>query len=226
MKLICIVAHPDDACIFCGGTIAKHTDMGDSARVVYMTDGKLGGSVELDEDVADVRQHEAEKAASEIGATAEFLSYDDGHLSEKSEIRFELVDVIRRVDPDLVLTHFKDDLHPDHRVTAELVTDAVNLASNRIPESNYPPSRPDNVYYFGTPQTGFTPTVVVDISDYQEKKLNAIQKHDSQIERFENRGISVMDQASAETKVLGRQSGIEYAEGFSSLRPTHLNILR
>lgn len=226
MKLTAIVAHPDDADIFCGGTLAKHADRGDDVTIVHLTRGEYGGFDATEEEVAATREKEAEASGATLGADVEFLDFLDGRVTYSLERRLELVGVIRRTEPDLILTHFRDDLHPDHRATSRLVTDAYYMASLPLVETDHPPHDPENVYFFGKPTSSFEPSVFVDVSDYQELKEEAIDCHESQVAFLEAHGgidaefEHLIEGIRAEARVLGKRTGVEFAEGFAPLHET------
>lgn len=223
MHLTAVVSHPDDADIFCGGTLAKHADRGDEVTIVYMTRGEYGGFDTTEAEVADTREEEAKAAAETLGAEAVFLDFEDGRVTYSMENRLQLVDVLRQHQPDIILTHFRDDMHPDHRATSRLVTDAYYMCSLPLLETEYEPWEPDNVYYFGKSTSSFEPEVYIDIGDYQSVKENAILEHDSQVEWLEEHGgidaefDGLIEGIRAEARVLGRTRGAEFAEGFVPL---------
>jgi LmbE family N-acetylglucosaminyl deacetylase len=225
MKLLAIVAHPDDESIFCGGTLAKHSERGDAVTVGFLTDGAYGGATEVD-DLAAIRRSEAKTATSRLGARATFLDFADGHLEATVDNRFEIVEFIRSEDPDIIITHHADDLHPDHRAASRLVRDAYTLASLPRVDTESPPCNPENVYFFGKPTSDFDPSIRIDTSDYQDTKERAIQAHSSQFEWLENHGgvdaefESLIEDVRARARVRGNECGVPFAEGFESLQDT------
>jgi len=231
MKLLAIVAHPDDADIFCGGTLAKHADRGDDVTIAYMTRGELGGFDTTEEAVAATREEEAKRAAEVLGTDAVFLDFLDGRISYSMENRLRIVDAIREHSPDVVLTHYHDDMHPDHRTTSRLVTDAYYMASLPMAETNHPAHDPDNVYFFGKPTSSFEPDVIVDIAGYQEAKEEAFFQHESQVAWLEEHGgidaefENIVENMRAEARVLGRTAGVEFAEGFQRHHDTAVGYL-
>lgn len=231
MELLAIVAHPDDAEIFCGGTLAKHAARGDDVTVAYMTRGEFGGFDTTEAELAATREAEARRAADVLGASVTFLEFRDGRITYSLENRLRLVDVLRAHAPDLVLTHYEDDMHPDHRTTARLVTDAYYMASLPLLETEHPPCDPDNVYYFGKPTAAFEPEVVVDVTDVQATKEEAALEHESQVEWLEEHGgvdaefESFVEGIRASARALGRQVGATYAEGFTPLHGTSVEYL-
>jgi bacillithiol biosynthesis deacetylase BshB1 len=225
MHVVAIVAHPDDADIFCGGTLAKHAARGDRVSIAHMTRGEYGGlGSDTEAEIADVREAEAHASGEVLGVDAvEFLGFEDGRIDYSLENRLRIVDALRRYDPDIVLTHFREDMHPDHRVTSRLVTDAYYMASLPLAETDHEPCDPDNVYYFGKPTSAFEPTTFVDITEYVDRKLEAIERHESQVAFLtEHGGIdaefdSLLDGVHAEGIVLGKRTGVGSAEGFAPL---------
>jgi bacillithiol biosynthesis deacetylase BshB1 len=232
MDVLAIVAHPDDADIFCGGTLAKHADRGDSVTIAHMTRGEYGGVDTTQAELAEIREAEARASGDELGADVEFLGFEDGRITYSLDARLDLVATIREHAPDLIVTHFKDDMHPDHRATSRLVTDAYYMASLPLVDAEGEPCDPDNVYYVGKPTSSFEPTVHVDVSDYVDVKARAIEHHESQVAFLEEHGgidaefDDVVEGVLAEARTLGKQVGAQYAEGFQPLHQQARDFLR
>jgi len=232
MKILAIVAHPDDDAIFCGGTLAKHSSRGDDVHVCYMTRGELGGMGELSRfDLADIRTQESREASQHLGVSISFLDFEDGRIEYCLEHRRSLADLIRAQDPDLLITHYSEDSHPDHRQTSRLVTDGYYLASLPLFETKHEPSNPENIYFFGKPTAEFNPDIFVDISNQQKPKEKAIREHQSQVEFLnEHGGIdsefdNLVEGIRAEARALGRRCGVQYAEGFTRLHDVAVELL-
>ncbi|MFB6344918.1 MAG: PIG-L deacetylase family protein [bacterium] len=232
MNLLAVVAHPDDASIFCGGTLAKHANRGDEVQILYMTRGEYGGGADLsEEEIATRREQEAREAAQVLGASVSFMEFKDGRMQYSLENRRLLMDEIREVRPDLLLTHNEEDPHPDHRVTSRLLSDAYYQASLPRVESDHEVWDPENVFYFGRPSTEFYPDLYVDVSEVQDVKEKAVRQHKSQLAFLEDHeGIDstfddLIDDVRVESRVYGRRSGVQYAEGFTSLKGTARDFL-
>ena len=223
MRVLAIVAHPDDADIFCGGTLAKHADRGDEVAIVHLTRGEYGGFDATEDEVAAVREDEAEASGATLGAEVGFLDFADGRITYSLDHRLALVDVIREYEPNVVLTHYREDMHPDHRVASRLVTDAYYMASLPLVDTDHPPHDPSNVYYFGKPTAEFEPSAFVDVSEYQDVKEDAIRCHESQVEFLQDHGgidgefDGLVEGVRAEARVLGKRTGVRFAEGFEPL---------
>ncbi|ELY91543.1 PIG-L deacetylase family protein [Natrialba taiwanensis] len=231
MSVLAIVAHPDDADIFCGGTLAKHADRGDDVTIIHMTRGELGTADGTEEEIAAVREEEARQSGSELGASVEFLEFLDGRVTYSMENRLEIVETIREHDPELILTHFRDDMHPDHRITSRLVTDAYYMASLPLVETNSEPCDPSNVYCFGKPTSSFDPDTFVDVSEHVEQKIRAVEAHESQAAWLDEHGgidgefDDFVENVRARTRTLGQRAGVPFAEGFTSLHTTPVSYL-
>jgi len=190
-----------------------------------MTRGEYGGlGTDTEAEIADTRETEARASGEVLGAdTVEFLGFEDGRITYSLDNRLRIVDALRRYDPDVVLTHFRDDMHPDHRATARLVTDAYYMASLPLAETDHEPCDPDNVYYFGKPTSPFEPSTFVDVSEHVDRKRRAIEQHESQVAFLvEHGGIdaefdNLLDGIDAEGVVLGKRTGVGSAEGFAPL---------
>lgn len=224
MDLLAIVAHPDDADIFCGGTLAKHADRGDTVTVAHMTRGEYGGFERSEDEIAATRTEEALASCDVLGVDeVAFLGFEDGRIETDLENRLRVVEAIREHDPDLVLTHYSDDMHPDHRATSTLVSDAYYMAGLPKVETGQEPSDPDNVYFFGKPTSSFEPSVFVDIGGHLETKTDAIREHESQIEYLQTHGgidaefDNLVESVEAEATALGTRASAPAAEGFAAL---------
>ena len=110
MRILVIAAHPDDAELGCGGTIAKHVAAGKKVGILDLTKGELGTRGN-----AKIRLKEVETATKIIKAhVRENLGFEDGFFQNDKEHQLELIKVIRKYQPTVILTNAKHDRHPDH----------------------------------------------------------------------------------------------------------------
>lgn len=185
LTLLCVGAHPDDCEINCGGLAALCAERGDEVVLLSVTDGSAGhqslGRIEL----AARRAEEARSAAQKIGATSIIMGAIDGELEPSMSNRLRLIQTIRQIAPDLIVTNRSCDYHPDHRYTAQLVNDSCYLL--RVPniaESTPPLSRDPVVMYwydrFETPNP-FVPDIVIDVDPVFSVKRAMIGCHHSQV---------------------------------------------
>jgi LmbE family N-acetylglucosaminyl deacetylase len=223
-RVLAVYAHPDDADVACGGTLARWAKAGASVHLVVCTDGGRGTAdpgvdpVEL----AERRAGELVEAAAIIGlAGHEVLGWTDGELDDTAALREEMVRLIRRIRPDVVCGHdptaifFGQDYfnHRDHRQAGWALLDALSPAAwlpHYFPDAG-PPHRVSVAYLSGT----LEPDVWVDISDTVEMKAAAVERHRSQFAGEEDwAGDAVRRRAEEE----GRRAGVGHAEGFRRLR--------
>lgn len=115
-------------------------------------------------------------------------------------------------------------MHPDHRATARLVTDASYMASLPLVEADGEPADPDTVYYFGKEASEFEPTTFVDVTGYVDEKVAAVRSHESQVEFLRVHGgidsghDDVVEEVRARARTVGSRVGATHAEGFRPLQ--------
>jgi bacillithiol biosynthesis deacetylase BshB1 len=174
---LAVSAHPDDVELVIGGTLLKLVSLGYKTAVVDMTQGESGtrGS-------AETRAEEAKEAAKVLGLTArETLALPDSQVRCDDVSRQKMVRAIRRFRPKVVFTHYWDDPHPDHSYTAQIVKEACFLAglAKYDTDSGQERHRPATIAYFMFPRS-VTPSFIVNVSEFAEKKREAIQCYGSQ----------------------------------------------
>jgi bacillithiol biosynthesis deacetylase BshB1 len=179
VDVLAIAAHRDDVELTCGGTLLKAAAQGQRTAIVDLTQGEMGsrGSAEL-------RAAEASRAAEILCVSARVnLGLPDAGIINTPETRAKLVRVIRQFQPRVVLAPSITGKHPDHRVSAELVTDACFLSGLAKIEPEVPRFRPYKLLHCLTyREDPVKPTFVVDISDEFERKLLAIRAYASQFD--------------------------------------------
>lgn len=222
---LAVYAHPDDADVACGGTLALWAGMGSAVHLVICTDGGRGTTDPTRDpaDLARARAVEMAAAAAVVGVrTHRVLGAADGDLDEREGLREELVGLVRALRPDAVLGHdptavfFGQEYfnHRDHRVAGWALLDALSPSAalpHYYPEAG-PPHQVGTVYLSGT----LEPDVWVDISSTVETKAAAVECHRSQFSSTERgwAGEAVRRRAEEE----GRRAGVRFAEGFRRLR--------
>ncbi len=171
VDLLAIMAHPDDAELLVGGTLAKSVDQGHSVGILDLTGGERGSFGN-----AALRAEEAKAAAELLGVTVRRTAgLPDGSLENTPAARDVVAAIIRELKPRTVMLHWPDARHPDHRAASELGRDACFLAG--VGGGH----RPTKLLYSLTYQEAHVkPTFVVDISAHMQRKLAAIFAFDSQ----------------------------------------------
>jgi len=225
VDVLAIAAHPDDVELTCGGTLVMLKSRGRRFGIVDLTRGEMGTRGD-----AARREEEARRAAEILGAEfRETLDFGDGGLRHTRENELILIDVIRRERPRLVLTSYPKDRHPDHARAGTLVTDAAFYAGLRKLETGYPAHRPQQTLYFSTAFL-HEPTFVVDVTAAIETRRSAIRVFSSQLHDPNSREPQTMlsqqsflDTIDARARHFGFLIGVEFAEGFVSMRPPRVD---
>jgi|SRR5690606_12857537 len=234
LDLLIIVVHPDDAELGCAGTILKAVDSGKRVGVVDLTQGELGTR-----GTAATRFEEAAKASQLLGiAVRENLKMRDGFFRNDEEHQLKVIEVIRRYQPEIIITNALRDRHPDHGRASQLVNDAVFLSGLRRittsdKEGEQEPHRPRLLLEL-IQDRYIKPDIVVDISEYWEEKIAVIQAFRSQ---FFNSDYQVEEpqtyisrpefMKAIESRAIeyGKDIQVSHAEGFTCSRYLGVNSL-
>lgn len=224
-RVLAVYAHPDDHEMSCGGTLARWSGAGAEVHVVIATRGEKGSSdPTTDTDaLADQRAREARAAGDVLGVCAiEMLGEPDGELTNSPELRGRLVEVVRRVRPDVVIcpdptaVFFGETYvnHIDHREIGWATLDAVAPAASSplyFPDAG-PAHQPSTVLLTGV----LEPTVWVDITVAFRQKIDALFCHASRLDPDATQWLERFVRGRAMDE--GRRAGVELAEGFRRVR--------
>ncbi len=179
VHLLAIAAHPDDAELTCGGTLAKAARQGYRTGILDLTRGELGTRGD-----PETREHEAQEAARVLSVSRRLnAGLPDARLSNNADNRRVVIEFIRELRPEVVILPFPVGRHPDHRIAAELGRDACYLAGLTRYPARGEPHRPRKILYaLAYREDPIKPTFVVDISEEFEVKLRAIRCYASQFD--------------------------------------------
>lgn len=222
LDILAVGAHPDDVELSCSGTLAKEIDRGKKVGILDLSRGELGTR-----GTAEIRAKEAENAASILGIDMRHnLGFSDGFFENNREHQLEIIKILRKYRPEIVLCNAVDDRHIDHGRGAKLVRDACFLSGLRKIETIYENEgqeawRPAHVYHY-IQWKNLTPEIVVDISGYIDKKLEVVKAYRSQFfdENSDEPPTPIssgnfLDSITYRSRDLGRLIGTEHAEGFT-----------
>lgn len=194
-KILVVLAHPDDPEFFLGATIARWTQAGHTVSYCLLTRGDKGTSeAGMDpRELMDIRAEEEVAAAKILGVQSiEFLGYEDGYLTPDLAARKEVVRVLRRHRPDILVScdptnYFPNENyinHPDHRAAGQISLDAVFPAAGNpmffrdlLDDEGLKPHSPKEVWLSVTHQ----PNVTIDVTRFWDQKINALYEHKTQI---------------------------------------------
>ena len=178
--ILAVGAHVGDMELTCGALLASCAVNGGRAVTLALTAGEKGAAPGAD--VAEYRKSkiaEAEAFAAELGGEAIVLDYPDGQLPDTDEVRFAVCDVIRRVKPDILVTHHAASMHKDHAACHRIVTDAWFYAAIAGFERELPRHFARSLLYAENWEDAadFRPYVYLDVSDGYALWEKAIDHH-------------------------------------------------
>jgi N-acetylglucosamine malate deacetylase 1 len=178
VAVLAVVAHPDDAELLCGGTLARAADQGHRTGILDLTAGESGSQGD-----ADARAAEAARAAAILGVTVRVTAgLPDGALENSPAARLAVATVLRQLRPHVLILHWHRARHPDHRAAAFLGRDAAFVAGLRRAPIPGKPHRPGKLLHaLAYQEDAPRPTFVVDITEQFERKLEAIAAFHSQL---------------------------------------------
>lgn len=232
LDILAFGAHPDDVELGCSGTLAKEIALGKKVGIVDLTRGELGtrGS-------AEIRDAEAVKAAEILGIhVRENLNMRDGFFVNDETHQLEIIKMIRKYRPEIVICNAVDDRHIDHSKGSKLVSNACFLSGLRRIETEVDNDvqqawRPKVVYHY-VQWKNLEPDFVVNISKFIDVKMKSILAYDSQFYNPDTKEPETpiatknfLDSVKYRAQDLGRIIGVDYAEGFTVERYLAVNSL-
>ena len=182
-KILAVGAHPDDVEIGCFGTLDACVKRGDTVIVCSLTNGNLGHNQLSKEELERTRLIEGARASAVIGAHYTCLGFDDMSLdpSDSTQVQ-KLTDLIRSVQPQIIITHGEGDAHPDHTAASSLVQKCTMLSALKNYRTDSEPLRSAiPLYYMESAEArDMHPDIYVDITGSFENKIRALGEHASQ----------------------------------------------
>ncbi len=225
LDILVLAAHPDDAELGCGGTILRHVALGHKVGVVDFTQGELGTR-----GTPETRKQEAADSARILGLSVrENLGLPDGFFRNEREHQMEVIRAIRKYQPEIVIANARYDRHPDHGRGSELAFEACFLAglSKVVTTDNGKEQqawRPNVMYHYIQSQF-ITPDFIVDVTDFWDKKMEAVRAFRTQFYDPNNTSPNTfisnpgfLKLLESRANELGHAIGVKYGEGFTVRR--------
>lgn len=225
LDILAIGAHPDDIELGAGATIAKEIANGKKVGIIDLTRGELGTR-----GTAETRDAEAENAQEILGAAMRLnMEFADGFFVNDKKHQLELIKMIRKFQPDIVLCNAVDDRHIDHPKGSSLVSDTCFLSGllkidtkwDNDDDSWQEPWRPKHVYHY-IQWKNIEPDFVVDVSGFMDKKLEAVFAYKTQFHKQDSNEpvtpistTNFRDSINYRAQDMGRLIGTEHGEGFT-----------
>lgn len=224
VDILAFGAHPDDVEIGAGGFLAKETALGYKVGIVDFTRGEMGSR-----GTPEIRSVEAQNAAEILGALWRInLGLPDGMLTADHDSIMKVARVIRTVKPSIIIAPYWDDRHPDHVNASRCVTEAHFKAGLKKLEPELDSFRPNTILYYFLNRME-TYSFIVDVSNYYNKKQEAVQAHYSQ---FGNAGLKPLavlgikvplQFIESRDRLWGAQIGAGYGEAFLVRTPVPID---
>ncbi|EMQ93781.1 MAG: bacillithiol biosynthesis deacetylase BshB1 [Xanthomarina sp.] len=235
LDILAFGAHPDDVELGCGATLAKEIAAGKKVGIIDLTRGELGTR-----GTAETRDEESEAASRILGASIRLnMEFADGFFINDRHHQLEIIKIIRTYQPEIVLCNAIKDRHIDHGKGSQLVSDACFLSGLLKIDTKFDedddtwqdPWRPKQVYHYIQWQP-IEPDFVVDVSEFMDKKLDAVMAYKTQFYDPKSKAPETpissknfTESITYRAKDLGRLVGVAYGEGFTVERYPVVNSL-
>ena len=225
LDILAFGSHPDDVELGCAATIAKEISLGKKVGIIDLTKGELGtrGTVET-------RDEEAKMASEILGVDIRLnMGFADGFFENDKLHQLEVIKMIRKFKPDIVLCNAVNDRHIDHAKGSKLVSDACFLSGllkidtkfDEDDDSWQEPWRPKQVYHY-IQWKNLEPDIVVDVSGFIDKKMDSVLAYKTQFYNKNSKepetpisSKNFIDSVKYRARDMGRLVGVEYGEGFT-----------
>jgi bacillithiol biosynthesis deacetylase BshB1 len=221
LDILAFGAHPDDVELGAGGTLAKHAKQGAKTGIIDLTRGEMGTR-----GTPEIRDDEAKIAAKILGcAVRENLKMRDGFLVNDEASQLQIVKIIRKYQPEIILINAPRDRHPDHGVASEMVLQASFKSGFAKLETELDGQkqnawRPKVIYKY-IQFYDLKPDFIVDISGFHDKKMESVLAHSSQFYNPNSTepdtviaSKSFFESLEARSREYGRGIYVEHGEGF------------
>lgn len=232
LDILAFGAHPDDVELGCSATLAKEIAKGKKVGIIDLTRGELGTR-----GTAETRDEESAEASKILGITIRLnMEFEDGFFVNDKKHQIDLIKMIRKYRPEIVLCNAIDDRHIDHGKGSQLVSDACFLSGLLKVDTKFDPEgfqdddgwqdpwRPKHVYHY-IQWKNLEPDFVVDVSGFMDKKMEAVLAYKTQ---FYDKNSSApetpissknfTDSIKYRARDMGRLIGTEFGEGFTAER--------
>lgn len=220
LDILAFGAHPDDIELACCGVLMKEIANGKKVGIIDLTEGELGSR-----GTAETRYAEAKVSSGILGVSVrENLNLGDGFFENSKAYQLKVIQVIRKYQPEIILSNAIEDRHPDHGKGADLLRDASFLSGLLKIETkengkNQLHWRPKAHYHY-IQDRYIEPDFVVDVSDYWERKSKAILAYGTQFASKEGEQTYIstphfMEFVEARSKEFGHRIGVDHGEGFT-----------
>lgn len=221
-KILIVASHPDDEILGCGGTILKHIDNWDKVSILILGEGITSRDKKRD---IKKRRNEIVDLGRKAIKVSEFLDISRLHLGSYPDNRFDTVpflDIVKTIEefkdkirPNIIYTHYYNDLNIDHKITFQTVMTATRPIEGETVKEIYSFEIPSSTEW-NFRNNGFSPNTFIDISNYIDKKIEAFKIYESEIRKFPHPRSPEAIRVKA--KMWGSVCGYMFAEAFILIR--------
>ena len=223
LDILVFAVHPDDAELGCSGTILKHIADGKKVGIVDFTRGELGTR-----GTAETRDEEAKESAQILGLhVRENLRFRDGFFKNDEAHQLEVIKMVRKYQPEIILTNAVHDRHPDHGRAGDLANDAIFLSGlikveTSVDGLKQEAWRPRLILQY-IQDRYIDPDIIVDISAFIDQKIACIRAFKTQFDSPDTNepqtyisSPEFLEAVIGRSRELGKSIGTKYGEGFTS----------
>ena len=217
-NILVVAAHPDDEILGCGGSLYKYSLQGFNINIVFMTNGVSARSLSKKEILLAIKERKkaAKKVAKIIGAKKlHFLNFKDNQLDSYPLLKIikPLERLINKIKPEIIYTHYNDDLNIDHQIVSKAVITICRPQKNKTVKKMLFFEVPSSTeWQIKKKQKTFSPNYFEDISKVKNYKLRALKCYKSEIKKWPHprsiKGVTSL------FNWRGATIGVEAAEAF------------
>ncbi len=217
-KILIVVAHPDDEILGAGGTLIKQAELGQEINCLILSAGVMARSDGTGAKISALRE-ETQAAGKIIGfKNTYFADLPDNSFDTVSLLNIvkEVEKIIDEIKPDIIYTHYQNDLNIDHRLTFQAVLTACRPININSPRELYSFENPSSTEWQSKAGEQFAPNVYVDITDTIDQKILALAEYVSEIRDYPHPRSSTGLKILAQYR--GLEAGLKFAEAFYLIR--------
>lgn len=214
-RVLVIAAHPDDEVLGCGGVIAKHAYEGSEVLIAFMTNGESSRDVKENNKNIELRKQASLAALKQLDVTNyRYLNFPDNEMDS-----VPLLDVVKSIEilinefqPNIIYTHYHNDLNIDHRVTNRAVITATRPQTNCSVKKILTFEILSSTEWNSSAGPHFIPNYIVNISSFWNKKMDALQCYSQEMRDHPH--SRSYDSVNALGTLRGATNGYDKAEAF------------
>tara|TARA_B110000305_G_scaffold89736_1_gene101206 strand:- start:332 stop:1015 length:684 start_codon:yes stop_codon:yes gene_type:complete len=214
-SVLVVAAHPDDEAIGCFGTLLKHYKFGDEINIIFLSDGVSSRGINKKKKYE--RKKNCLKVLKIIGLKSKnvfFLDYPDNMIDTVPllDVIKNIEEIKKKIQPNVLYTHFSNDLNIDHRIAYQAAITASRPSKNETIKKILCFEIVSSTEWSDKNKQIFSPNYFVDISKFINRKLKALAIYDKEIKKSPN--ARSLENIKNLALLRGSRAGVNYAEAF------------